>query len=91
MADKDSAPRVKDTLPPRVEDGGEEGTKRMEVEETVTVRHRDTLPEVPSGQKKEECEITDSSVERNHTSIDLAALQSLLVEVDVCMKEDAPA
>ena len=37
MADKDSSPRAEDVSPPRVEDGGEEGAERLEVEETVTV------------------------------------------------------
>ena len=61
MADEDSAPRVEDASLPREDDGGEEGTERMELEETVTGSNRDNLPEVPSSQE-EEREMTNSSV-----------------------------
>ena len=55
MADNNSSPRVEEASPPWVEDGADgEGADRMEVEETVTGSHRDTLPKVPSGPEKEE-------------------------------------
>ena len=84
----DSAPRAEDEWPLRVEDAGEEGAERIEMEETVTGSQRDTLPAVPSGPEREEGQITNSSVERNCVSINLALLQSTLVEVGVGMDDN---
>ena len=76
---------------PRVDGAKEEGAEEMEVEETEAVSCRDSLPEVPSaGQvvEREDGEITDSS-EPNHVPIDMATLQSALVEMDAGIVDDA--
>ena len=83
MADSnDSAPRVEEVLPPRVDEEVGGGVEEMEVEEMMTVSHQATLPEVPSGLDKEEGEIMDSS-EPTRTPISLDALSSALAKVDV--------
>ena len=93
MADKDSTPGVEDVSHPRVDGAEEEGAEEMEVEETADVSHRDPLPEVPSaGQEieREDGEITDSPVEPNPKPINMAMLQSALVEVGMGMVDDRP-
>ena len=66
------------------------GTEEIEVEETETVSHGDTLPAVPSGAnvEREDGEIRDSSLEPNRAPLDMGAIHSVLVRMVACTEED---